>query len=259
MSKLAREDQRAVRLAVSTDGGVTYYEVDSTNPLPVTSVASLPGTGATSLGKAEDAAHASGDVGVMMLAVRKDTAAALAGTDVDYIPLIVDANGRLHTAPGAGENHLGQVGGEANVVSQTLILDTSAYAIGDVLSVPAAVAMMRVNSGTAVLESLVVTDEDDQGFGLDLYFFDSASASLGTINGAVSISDADARSLLGRVQIAAADFTDLGGVRVAFKMGIGLLLKAVAGAQTVYVGTVAQGAGTYTASGIRVRYGLLQN
>jgi len=46
--------------------------------------------------KAEDVAHASGDTGLMMLAVRKDTAAALAGTDGDYIPLIVDANGRLH-------------------------------------------------------------------------------------------------------------------------------------------------------------------
>lgn len=54
------------------------------------------GTGATNLGKAEDAAHTSGDVGVEMLAVRQDTAAALAGTDGDYAPLEVDANGRLH-------------------------------------------------------------------------------------------------------------------------------------------------------------------
>lgn len=48
------------------------------------------------LEKAEDAAHFDGDHGLMILAVRKDTAAALAGTDGDYIPLIVDANGRLH-------------------------------------------------------------------------------------------------------------------------------------------------------------------
>jgi hypothetical protein len=52
----------------------------------------------TKLAKAEDAAHSSGDLGLMLLAVRKDTAAALAGTDGDYIPLIVDANGRLHVA-----------------------------------------------------------------------------------------------------------------------------------------------------------------
>lgn len=48
------------------------------------------------IAKAEDAAHSSGDKGYMLLAVRKDTAAALAGADGDYIPLIVDANGRLH-------------------------------------------------------------------------------------------------------------------------------------------------------------------
>jgi hypothetical protein len=55
----------------------------------------VPGTGATHLGKAEDAAHTSGDVGVMTLAVRADTAGTLAGTNGDYAPLQVDSNGRL--------------------------------------------------------------------------------------------------------------------------------------------------------------------
>lgn len=50
------------------------------------------------LAKAEDAGHTSGDMGLMALAVRKDTAAALATTDSDYIPLIVDDLGRLHVA-----------------------------------------------------------------------------------------------------------------------------------------------------------------
>lgn len=56
----------------------------------------IPGVTATSLGKAEDAAHTSGDVGVMALTVRQDTAAALGTTDADYQPLITDASGRLH-------------------------------------------------------------------------------------------------------------------------------------------------------------------
>lgn len=61
-----------------------------------------PGTAAGNLGKAEDAVHGSGDTGVMALAVRQDTATALAA-DADYIPLIVDASGRLHvTDPNAG-------------------------------------------------------------------------------------------------------------------------------------------------------------
>lgn len=54
------------------------------------------------LTKAEDAAHSSGDRGIQTLAVRKDTAAALAGTDGDYAPLEVDANGRLHVIDVSG-------------------------------------------------------------------------------------------------------------------------------------------------------------
>jgi hypothetical protein len=61
----------------------------------------IPGTGASNLGKAEDAQHASADVGVMALAVRNDTLGALAGTDGDYAPLQVDASGALFIQEGA--------------------------------------------------------------------------------------------------------------------------------------------------------------
>jgi hypothetical protein len=54
-----------------------------------------PGTAATNLGKAEDAVHASGDVGVMALAVRSDTPAATAAAG-DYTPLLTASDGRLH-------------------------------------------------------------------------------------------------------------------------------------------------------------------
>ncbi len=61
-----------------------------------------PGFAATNLGKREDDPHATLDVGVMALAVRSDTPAASAA-DGDYIPMIVDASGRLHvTDPNAG-------------------------------------------------------------------------------------------------------------------------------------------------------------
>ena len=93
---LANDSTGIVALTTSTasigklasNTGVDIGDVD------VTSV--VPGTGATNLGKAEDAAHTTGDVGVMGLTVRQDTAAALAGTDADYQPLITDASGRLH-------------------------------------------------------------------------------------------------------------------------------------------------------------------
>lgn len=48
---------------------------------------------------AEDSAHTSGDKGTQALAVRKDTAAAIAATDGDYSPLQVDADGGLRLSP----------------------------------------------------------------------------------------------------------------------------------------------------------------
>jgi hypothetical protein len=55
----------------------------------------VPGGGATNLGKAEDAAHTTGDTGVAVLGVRRDTAASGADTDGDYATINLDATGRL--------------------------------------------------------------------------------------------------------------------------------------------------------------------
>jgi len=79
---------------LAANSGVDIGDVD------VTSV--VPGTGATALGKAEDVAHVTGDTGVMLLAVRQDTAAALAGADGDYIPVTTDSLGRLRIAVSSG-------------------------------------------------------------------------------------------------------------------------------------------------------------
>lgn len=72
-----------------------YYETSGAALSRVGETAPLPTT-LSYLEKAEDAAHNSGDKGIMPLSVRQDTAAALAGTDADYQPLITDGNGRLH-------------------------------------------------------------------------------------------------------------------------------------------------------------------
>lgn len=75
----------------------------------------VPGTGATSLGKAEDAAHASGDTGVMMLGVRRDANTTLAATDGDYVPPQFDSSGNLKVAiiSGAGSGGTSMADGAA--------------------------------------------------------------------------------------------------------------------------------------------------
>jgi hypothetical protein len=51
-----------------------------------------------SLKKIEDAAHVSGDAGVMALVVRSDAGGSLAGSDGDYAPLQVNAAGELRVS-----------------------------------------------------------------------------------------------------------------------------------------------------------------
>ena len=77
---------------LAANSGVDIGDVD------VTSV--VPGTGATNLGKIEDAAHSSGDVGVMALGVRNDALNSLVGADADYAPFQLNSSGALYTREG---------------------------------------------------------------------------------------------------------------------------------------------------------------
>jgi hypothetical protein len=86
---------------LSVDDGGASLTVDGTVGLAagtnnigdVDVLSVVPGTGATSLGKAEDAPHSDGDTGVLVLAVRNHSGA---GSDGDYSALSVDpSNGGL--------------------------------------------------------------------------------------------------------------------------------------------------------------------
>jgi hypothetical protein len=159
----------------------------------------------------------------------------------------------------AGENHLGEVGGNTILATFTLSLDTSAYAAGDVLADTQVInSVFRKNDGTGVLQSIKLVDKDDQGQALDLVFL-NANNSLGTENSAPNISDANADAILGIIPVAAADFIDLGGCRVATITNIGLPLQAVSGAATLYIGAISRGTGTYSASGITGILGILRD
>lgn len=74
---------------LTANSGVDIGDVD------VTSI--IPGTGATNLGKAEDAAHTTGDIGVMSLGVRaaSPTERSAGPTDGDYEPFATNAVGAV--------------------------------------------------------------------------------------------------------------------------------------------------------------------
>lgn len=68
---------------------------DSGAPIPVAGTSMVPGTGAMNLGKAEDAPHANGDVGVMALGVLQVSPTLLSGAVGDYHPFEVSGSGRV--------------------------------------------------------------------------------------------------------------------------------------------------------------------
>ncbi|UCC76454.1 MAG: hypothetical protein JSW37_13260 [Anaerolineales bacterium] len=150
------------------------------------------------------------------------------------------------------------VGGHSVVKDLTLSLDTDAYADGDVLAdTQELAAAIRVAGGSGVVQSLVVVDKDDQGQAMDVYLLDS-SGSLGTENSAVAVSDANAAKILGKIAVGSGDYYDMGGVRVASLANLSLVVEVSSGT-SLYVGVVSRGAGTYTASGVVLRFGILQD
>ena len=86
-------DNVAVWAIDITDSSTAGFALIDASGHPQIDILTLPGS---LTGYAEDSVHNSGDIGVMGLTVRNDTLAALAGTDGDYAPAQVDANGALY-------------------------------------------------------------------------------------------------------------------------------------------------------------------
>lgn len=114
---LATDSAASVRAIANS--GIDIGDVD------VTSV--VPGIAATSLGKAEDAVHASGDVGVAAFGVANEANTAFAA-DGDYVPQATDVEGnqrivgnRDNDAVDAGEPV--KVGGQARTTNPTAVAD----------------------------------------------------------------------------------------------------------------------------------------
>jgi hypothetical protein len=143
---------------LAANSGVDIGDVD------VTTV--VPGVAATSLGKAEDAAHSSGDTGVLVLAVRRDAAASGASADGDYATLNVDSNGALRVTGSSGTSQYAEdtahSSGDQLVMVGAVRRDTAAgstSADGDnsTLSVDA-VGALRVTVDSATATSLKADD-----------------------------------------------------------------------------------------------------
>jgi hypothetical protein len=88
------------------------------------------------------------------------------------------------------------------------VLDTAAYAAGDVLAATAVISnVMRINDGRANLFSLTGIDKSKQKPAMTILFYQTNVTSAAA-NAANAMSDADQLNLLGFHRILAADWID---------------------------------------------------
>lgn len=130
-----------------------------------------------------------------------------------------------------------------------LVIDTSQYASGDVLSDRVAVELVSEDTAEALgvirgeILGAVLLDKDDEGGALDLVFLD-ADVSLGTVNNAVSITDTNAERVLGIVPVTS--YEDLGGCKLARPDFAPIYFEVAEG--KLYVGAISKDTKTYTAA-----------
>lgn len=125
---------------------VTNAGIFATQPTSV-----VPGTGATNLGKAEDAAHTTGDTGVAILAKRTDTPATSGGTDGDYVTINSDAAGYVYTVPRSS----GSTGAAPPDRASYLAGLASGATGGFLTGIPVADSFANINVSTATTTLLV--------------------------------------------------------------------------------------------------------
>jgi len=143
-------------------------------------------------------------------------------------------------------------------VSVTPTCDTSAYAAGDLLFDMTAISNAALTAGdTVLIQSLTVIDKDAQAKAMDVYI-GSGNTTLGTLNSAPNISDANiaANDLQLLCQIGTGDYATISGASVATIKNLALPVQSVT--TTLYIGAVTQGAPTQTASGLVLRIGIVR-
>lgn len=156
----------------------------------------------------------------------------------------------------AGENLIGKVSENIDVVEFTLVADTNQYSDNDVLAISALTGaqLARVPGGCFEIVSATLHDADDQGTEVML-FFTTNGTTPGTINAALSAADSVFDDIQGYLHFAT--YEDLINSQVCNLKNQGLILQCADGMTDMYVfAVVRSGTPTYSASGLKVKLGI---
>ena len=152
-----------------------------------------------------------------------------------------------------------------DLIDVTLTTDVEIHGDNDVIAqsieIPNAVA---VTGGSAIIQSIMVLDEDDEAPTVELLFSQVNTAITGDegslIGGSVGDLDSTFRSLLGAVTIS--NYSDLVDAQIGMKSNIGLVVKAASDSRSIYVHAINRSGGTYqpaATTDLKLRIGIVKD
>lgn len=139
---------------------------------------------------------------------------------------------------------------------KTPTLDTSAYASGDLLFDKVEITPVSLDpKGLGYLRTLFVIDSDNNKQAIDLLFFNEDPGTLGSLNAAVALSDAQAAKLVAMVSVATGDYVTLtGGSNAVAMKSLDILLPMKAKSRSIWMaGVCRSGTPTYAATGLTIK------
>lgn len=148
---------------------------------------------------------------------------------------------------------------KSKTISVAPTVDTLAYASGDLVGPKQTLTGAGVSGvATGTIQSVVITDLDNQNADFDLVIFSSdPSGTTFTDNAAFDIADADLPKVVCVIQVTTNVALADNGVIIA--NGNNCVFDAVATGGTLYAAAVIRSAATFTASGLTFRYSVLQD
>lgn len=148
------------------------------------------------------------------------------------------------------------------IINPTVTVDTAAYTaqdnIGGKLTLSNA---MRVDGGTGILQSILVTDNSDQKPALEIVIFNSdPTASTITDNTPISIASGDMGKVIRRVTVTQSDYVNVGGKYIADINPGSRLLQSVSGSKDLYAALVATGTPDFVnTTDLNIKFGIMRD
>lgn len=228
--------------------------------------AALP-AGINNIGDVDIASIAAGDNNIGNV----DIASIAAGDNnignVDIVTLpgsvesdIGDIKTAVEAATPAGENHIGEVGGNSTVIEVTPTITAGGYSINDIVGGKQTLAnVLRTAGKYAILQDLAIIDKEQQNAPLEILLFKADLAGTYSDNDAEAISAADALLCIARIQVLASDYVSFANFSQVNIPSIGKLVYATSGT-TLYALIKVGTAPTYAStSDLKLFFGFLRD